>query len=279
MGDSAPGADGAAPKRVSPRWWRWGWPLVLLAMAAAVPLLVWFGWSAISSSSDGTEVSAPVDPLAPGFQAFVDPTPTLLLIHAEGDRLLGVSLLVLTDAGTEGAVLFMASETMTSDGLLSVRWAESGSAGVADAVAELLGVRPSESQVVDDGGWAAMVSAVAPVAFDSPDALVSSTGESRFESGALTLAAADVGPYLGWRNPDESPIAALFRQELFWEAWLEQVAVSSAPDVIPGETDRGVGRFGRALAMGRVRLEAVPGAVDASGGGGPGCACGCRVGE
>ncbi|MCQ3812421.1 MAG: hypothetical protein KTV68_17925, partial [Acidimicrobiia bacterium] len=66
MGDSAPSADVAAPKS---RWWRWGWPLALLAMAVAVPLLVWFGWSAISGSSDGTDVSAQVDPSAPGYEA------------------------------------------------------------------------------------------------------------------------------------------------------------------------------------------------------------------
>ena len=245
--------------------WRWGWPVTLLGMAAAVPLLVWLGWSAISGSSDGTDVSAPVDPSAPGYQAYVEPTPTLLLIHGDGESLDGVTLLALTDAGVEGAVLFLAPETLTPIGPLSVRWAESGSTGVVDAVAELLGVPVGESQVTDDRGWAALVSAVAPIALDNPDALVSPAGEPRFESGALTLAAADVGPYLGWRNPGESPVAALFRHELFWEAWLGQVALSSAPDVIPGETDRGVGRFGRALANGRVRLEAVPGLVDVSG--------------
>ena len=245
--------------------WRWGWPVMLLGMAAAVPLLVWLGWSAISGSSDGTDVSATVDPSAPGYQAYVEPTPTLLLIHGDGEGLDGVTLLALTDAEVEGAVLFLAPETLTPFGPLSVRWAESGSTGVVDAVAELLGVPVGESQVTDDRGWAALVSAVAPIALDNPDALVSPAGEPRFESGALTLAAADVGPYLGWRNPGESPVAALFRHELFWEAWLGQVALSSAPDVIPGETDRGVGRFGLALANGRVRLEAVPGLVDVSG--------------
>ncbi len=265
MGDSAPSADGAVLPVDHRRWWHWGWPLILLALAAAVPLLAWFGWSAISGSSDGTEVRAPVDPSAPGYRAFVEPTPTLLLVHAEGDRLHGVTLLALTDAGTEGAVLFIAPETMTPSGLLKERWTESGSAGIADSMAELLGIRPGESQVVGDAGWAAIAAAVAPIALDNPDSLVSPNGESRFESGALNLAAADVGPYLGWRNPGESPIAALFRQGLFWEAWLEQVASSSAPEVIPGETDRGVGLFGRALAMGRVWLKAVPGTVDASG--------------
>lgn len=247
------------------RWWRWGWPLALLGLTAAIPLLIWMGWSAISNSSDGTEVDTAVDPSAPGFQAFVDPTPTLLLIHGDGDGLDGVTFLALTDAEGEGVVLFAAPETVTSEGSLSAAWVESGRDGVAEAVAELMGIRPGESQVVDDHGWAALASAVAPIAFTSPDALVTSTGERRFEAGELSLAAGDVGLYLGWRNPGESPIAALFRHELFWETWLEQVSLSSAPSVIPGETDRGVGRFGRALAQGRVRLEALPGVADASG--------------
>ena len=264
MGDSGPSKGRAAPKPKLPRRWRWGWPLLLLGLAAAIPLLVWQGWLAISSSSDGTEVGAPVDPTAPGFLAFVDPTPTLLLIHANGDRLHGVTLLALTDPGVEGAVLFLAPETMTSDGLLSVHWAESATAGVSDAVAELLGIRTSERQVVDDAGWAALTSAVAPIAVESPDALVSAGGERRFEAGTLALAA-DVGPFLSWRNPGESPMAALFRHEQFWDAWLGQVAASSAPNVIPGEVDRGMGRFGRALAMGRLRLEVLPGVADASG--------------
>ncbi len=237
---------------------------MLLGLAVAIPLLVWLGWSAISGSSDGTDVSAPVDPLAPGYQAFVDPTPTLLLIHGDDDGLDGVSLLALTDAGAEGAVLFMAPETMTPDGRLGARWAESGRAGVVEAVTGLLGIRVGESQVVDDRGWAAMVAAVAPISFDNPDPLVSVTGERRFGSGALSLAADDVGPYLGWRNPGEAPVAALFRHELFWEAWLKQVAGSSGT-VIPGETDRGMGRFGRDLARGRVRLETAPGVVDENG--------------
>ncbi|WP_419925474.1 LytR C-terminal domain-containing protein [Candidatus Poriferisocius sp.] len=245
--------------------WRWGWPVMLLGLAAAVPLLVWLGWSAISGSSDGTDVGGPVDPSAPGYQAYVDPTPTLLLIHGDGDGLEGVTLLALTDPGVEGAVLFLAPETSTPAGPLSVRWDQAGSSGVADGVAELLGVRAGELQVADDGGWAALVSAVAPISFDNPDVLVSATGEARFESGALALAAADVGPYLGWRNPGESPVAALFRHELFWGVWLEKAALSASPDVFPGEDDRGVGRFGRALAKGRVRLEALPVIVDAGG--------------
>ncbi len=260
MGDSAPSAVSAAPKRESPRWWRWGWPLLLVVLAAAVPLLVWLGWSAISSSSDGTVVGAPVDPAEPGYEAFVDPTPTLLLIHANGDRLDGVTLLVLTDEGAEGAILIMASETTTSGGLLRDRWAESGSTGVADAVAELLGIRPSELQVLGDDGWAGLVSAVEPVSFISPVPLVGPDGEELFGTGVL-LGAADVGPYLAGRSPGESPLVGLSRHVSFWGAWLRQVAESTEANVIPGETDRGLGRFVRSLVAGEFLLATVGGRV------------------
>ena len=242
--------------------WRWGWPVVLLGLAAAVPLLVWFGWSAISGSSDGTDVSVPVDPTAPGFEAFVEPTPTLLLIHANGDRLHGVTLLVLTDPGVEGAVLIMAPETRISSGLLSDRWSESGSTGVADSVAELLGVRPGEAQVVDDVGWAVLVSAVEPVEFMSTVPLLGPEGETLIGSGGVSLAAADVGPYLAGRSPGESPLIGLSRHVSFWGGWLGEVEASTAPDVIPGETDRGMGRFGRALAGGEVLISTITGGVD-----------------
>ena len=244
--------------------WRWGWPLVLLGLAAAVPLLVWLGWSAISGSSDGTEVGGPVDPAAPGYEAFVDPTPTLLLIHANGDRLDGVTLLVLTDPGVEGAVVIMAPEARTSGGLISERWAQVGSMGVADSVAELLGIRPSESQVVGDDGWAALVTSVAPVTVLSPVPLVGPDGETLFGTGAL-LAAADVGPYLAGRSPGESPLVGLSRDVSFWDAWLRQVAESTESDVIPGETDRGMGRFVRSLAAGEFLIVSVGGRVTDSG--------------
>lgn len=265
MGDSPPDADSAAPRRKSPRWWRWGWPLLLLVLAAAVPLLVWQGWSAISSSSDGTVVGDPINPAAPGYEAFVDPTPTLLLIHANGDRLDGVTLLVLTDEGAEGAVLFIPPETMTSSGLLSDRWGESGSTGVADSMVELLGIRPGELQVVGDDGWAALVSAVAPIDLMSAVPLLGPDGETLYGAGLVTLADADVGPYLAGRSPGESPLDGLSRHLSFWTGWLVKVGESTAPDVIPGETDRGMGRFGRALADGERLLSTVVGQVDDKG--------------
>ena len=259
MGDFPPSADSTEPKEGPTRWWRWGWPLLLLGLAAAVPLLVWLGWTAISSSSDGTEVATPVDPAAPGYEAFVDPTPTLLLIHANGDRLHGLALLVLTDPGVEGAVLIVPSEALTSGGPLSDRWAVSGVTGVANSVAELLGVRPSETQVVGDDGWGALVASVEPIVIPRTLPLLGPEGESLYGAEGVSLAAAEAGPYLAGRSPGESPQVGLARHVAFWGAWLKQVAESGESDVIPGETDRGMGRFVRSLVEGRYVVSTVSG--------------------
>ncbi len=37
----------------------------------------------------------------------------------------------------------------------------------------------------------------------------------------------------------------------FWEAWITKVAEVGVADAVPGETDRGLGRFVRGLANGR----------------------------
>ncbi len=268
-------------------FWHLGWPLLLLAFGLAVPLLVWFGWIAISNSTDGTDVSQEIDRSAPGFQAFVEPTPTLLLVHSDDAALRGLALLVLTDVGVVGslsdeslldnslnstadsAVLLIPVEMLTDSGVLSKIWAESGTGGLVDAVTELLGARPQEVQVVDNAGWQALVAATAPVVLVSPDALVTASGEVVFSSGEVLLRAADVGSYLAWRNPQESPLAALFRVELFWQAWLAQVGealrVEGAGLVIPGERDRGMGRFVPAMAAGRATVFALPGVLGAEG--------------
>ncbi|MXW41784.1 MAG: LytR family transcriptional regulator [Acidimicrobiia bacterium] len=251
-------------------FWRVGWPLLLLALAIAVPLLVWVGWTAIFNSSDGTNVSQELDRSQPGFQAFVEPTPTLLLIHGDPERLHSLAFLALTDAGTEGAVLLIAPETITATGSLRTVWVQSGSDGVASAMVELLGTIPGEVQVVDDAGWAALVAATVPVRVHNPDPLIAANGEVAFSSGMTLLSSADVGLYLQWRNSQESPLAAMFRQATFWEAWLAQVSVALGSEpgdalVIPGEVDRGIGRFVPTLALGQSRVLALPGALDANG--------------
>ena len=67
----------------------------------------------------------------------------------------------------------------------------------------------------------------------------------RFPAGPIALQPAQVGPYLAALNPGENELNRLNRNQLFWQAWLKQIAASTAADVIPGETGSGIGLFVR----------------------------------
>ena len=99
-GDSAVDAEGGgddvepspAPlrrrRRPAPKahvFWRFVFPVLVIAAGVAVLLLWRAGTKSVLDSTDGREVEIVTDPGAPGYVAFVDPTPTLLVAHTDGE--------------------------------------------------------------------------------------------------------------------------------------------------------------------------------------------------
>ena len=113
-----------------------------------------------------------------------------------------------------------------------------------------------------DEQLAAFVAPAAPLTIDNPDRLVQVDSAGRtnvvFAAGSLTLQAADVAQYLSLRNPQESDLNRLARHQLVWQAWLAAVKASSNPNVVPGETGSGLGRYVRGLARGNVKMATLP---------------------
>jgi hypothetical protein len=72
------------------------------------------------------------------------------------------------------------------------------------------------------------------------------------------LTADQVGPYLSARRDGESDLARMFRQELFYEAWVAAVVASDDPAAVPGERDSGIGRFVNGLAAGPREVLTLP---------------------
>jgi hypothetical protein len=64
----------------------------------------------------------------------------------------------------------------------------------------------------------------------------------------VSLRAADVGPFLAARSPDEPELDRVSRQAAFWNAWLAKVQTGGR-DAVPGELDSGIGRFVRGVAQ------------------------------
>jgi hypothetical protein len=106
--------------------------------------------------------------------------------------------------------------------------------------------------VVDDARWAELVAPVAPLTIENPDNV------GAFPAGRLSLEADQVGPYLDARAEGESELARPFRQQLFFEAWAEAIAASTAAAPVPGEVESGIGRFMRGVANGPHQVATLP---------------------
>ena len=62
-------------------------------------------------SRAGKCVSTVTDPALPGFEAFLDPTPTLLVVHGSGGSLVSASVLALNSGDVGGSVLLVPPAT------------------------------------------------------------------------------------------------------------------------------------------------------------------------
>ena len=232
--------------------------LVVIALAASA--LAYVGIRTVRESRDGRAVSTITDPALPGFEALLAPTPTLAILHGEGDELVSAAVLALNSGDAGGSVIVVppATKTSATTSAFSIAFVtrEGQSGTLADAVAPLqavVGVGLAESVRIDDARWAELVAPVAPIRIENPDAVPG------FEAGSLELAAEEVGPYLAARREGESALAQAFRQQVFYEAWIDAVAASGdLAAAVPGEVDSGIGRFVRGLAAGQRTVTTLP---------------------
>jgi len=186
-----------------------------------------------------------------------------------------------------GSVVFIPVDTVTdalSDPTTTTRprtqprtttladaFAANGQGDLDQLTANVLGLSFDETVLLNNDALAQFITPAAPLRINNPDDLVEVDSKGRstvvFPAGQLTLAADDIPRYLSLRNPDETDAARLARHQLVWEAWLDAVKSSTNPNVVPGETTAGLGRYLRGLAKGNVRFATLPGSAgtDASG--------------
>src|SRR4051812_49099943 len=79
------------------RWWRFGFPALLVLLFAAVPVLIYAGIHVVLQSTHGRLIAANTDPSQPGWEVAVEPTPTGVLATVNDDgSLSSVAVLALT---------------------------------------------------------------------------------------------------------------------------------------------------------------------------------------
>jgi hypothetical protein len=248
------------PRRRS-RWWRIGYPLAIVALALAIPVLVVVGMRIILDSTDGQLVRRVTDPADPGYEAVVEPTPTALIVNVDAAGSLDSGAVLARTSDGVGGILTIPAGTLVPGGISEVPlryvYDTEGVEAYASAVGNLLGLTFGEVRVVGADEWESLVAPAAPITVNSPDPVIAADGTVQFPRGSLELTAAEVWPFLSGRDTGESDLARMVRVQAFWSGWLARIGTTGASGLgIP--TDSGIGLVLADLSDDQVRLETLP---------------------
>jgi hypothetical protein len=243
------------------RWWRYGFPVLLVVLFAAVPVLVYAGAQVVLKSNDGRLIPSTADPNQPGWQATVPPTPTMVLATVnDSGGLSSVALLALT-SDREGSVVLIPADTQTKvDGRplrLFDAYRLGGQAKLKQAVEAITGTGVDEIAMANSGNWQELVTPAGALTFDNPDDVIVD-GVKLFPQGRVTIPPDKVGAFIQSRNWAEDDTNRLLRQQSLWKAWFAKIAAAPGSSAVPGEVDSGIGRYLKALAHESVDYEVLP---------------------
>lgn len=237
--------------------------VAVAALAVSIPVLGFVGVQAILGSSDGEVVDPVLDPSEPGYRALIQPSPTMLLIH-ENDEGAMVGGAVLSLAGAEGGggsvVVYPPSLVgeIPDIGDLSIAVANdfNGDEAALAAAEWTLHVDIPEVVALSHDELAEFYAATGPLTIQNPDTVRLDDGTT-FPAGPLELQPDEIPRYTAHLGDEESQLNRLLRQQLVWEAWIDQIAASGATS-FPGEQDSGLARFLGGIVEGTHRVENLP---------------------
>ena len=280
LGAEAPTRRRRKRRRPAPKanwFWRFVFPLLLVGLAYAAFDLWREGTKAVLDSTDGTLVEVVSDPNAPGYEAFVTPTPTMIVLHTDdGDRLVGVTVLARTLLDNGGQAVLLSSD-FAANGLggftLGERYAAEGAEAVERDVGTLFGFGFLESLTMSTRDFAPLLALVEPLQFALLDDLVAvnedGTTEIWLDAGGKRLDGEVAAELYAFRNPDEADVNRNERQLDLWESWL--LAISQADDLdaaaLPFED--GLSAYLRAFAVGQRDIQLAPARPNSAGGAQP----------
>lgn len=268
--EEPPGPTRRRPAPKAHPFFRFVVPVVVLALGAAVLLLWREGTKAVLDSTDGTVVELVTDPDAPGYEVFVDPTPTLLVAHLDDGELVGVTVLAATLLDNGGQAVLIGAE-VASDGAdgptLAQRWRVAGMDALETDLGSLFGFGFVETDAIETPELAQLLSLSEPLPINVLDDLVAIAdggGATTFlRAGGRELSGDDAAEFYRWRNPGEFEANRTERQLDVWESWLLRVAAAADPLTVTLPDDVGLSPYLRAFAGGQAALQVLPAVPDA----------------
>ena len=208
--------------------WRWGFPLALVVVVVWSGALLVEGLRTVLNSEEGDTRIAVTDPEAPGFEAFVEQTWSLLALTEDDDgALVHAAVVSVADRQAGGGTVLLVPPDLEAYGCpgnpctLSGLHATAGEEGTRRAVGELLGSDVTAAVVLARGDWSVLVEPVSPLSIGP---------------GGATVAEGEVLDLLG--PAAEGTRSLLDGQEALWVTWLaalvdEGVTVADLDGVSP----------------------------------------------
>ena len=253
--------------------WRWGFPTVVAV------LVLWSGWllmdglGTILDSEEGRTREAVTDQSAPGFEAFVEQTWSMLVVTEDAaGELVQVAVIAATDrTGGGGTVLLVPSEASASGCAaqscrLVDRHREGGVETVRASVTELMGVGVTGTALLTPARWENLAGASPAVGVELPGDLVATAADGtsvvRFPAGTVAVAPAEVVDLLGFVD-EVGGVDRLARQREWWTGWMGQVGVGDPAANLPA-LDLDLVHLLVTVATGPVRVVTSPWAIDGS---------------
>ena len=261
------GPTGRRPAPKANPFFRFVFPVLILALGLAVFLLWREGTKAVLDSTDGTVVETVTDPTQPGYEVFVDPTPTLLLAHLDDGELVGLTVLAATLLDNGGQAVLIGAD-VASDGAegptFAQRWRTGGMNAVEADVGTMFGFGFVETDAIETPELAQLLSLSEPLPFNLLDPLVlvgeDGSATTFLRTGGQELTGDDAAELYRWRNPAEFEANRIERQLDLWESWLLAVAQAEDPLLVTLPHDFGLSPYIRAFASGRADLQIMPAA-------------------
>ncbi len=194
-----------------------------VALVALIPLLAYVGLQAVLGSTNGTLV-AQLTPADPGWRAPVDPSPVTSVVVTDEGRVSAVALITQPGAGADGGGILIVPANMVVDGFLI---SDRGVDDVALAVELAVQLHATQSLVIDSAQWQRALEGKT-YQIDNPDPVPGAGDEVLFPVGPVSIGADEVGAFVGRISEGDSPLSALARQQLWWEAVMADPPSGSA---------------------------------------------------
>lgn len=239
--------------------------LCLVGVVAAGTFVALAAQEAILDSRSGSVSEAILDPSAPGFRAFTEATPTVLVAHTSqtiSGELVGATILTPADASIGGTVITVQSTFLPDSSSPSLRdlFARGGLDAVASALGEAIGAGFTSTIALDGASWASLIGDDLPVTLTLRTDLVDTQGDVGqvvVLAGTREFEEDEIADIVTHQNSSEPSLGVALRHQEVWRAWISQTQDSTDRTALV-EFDAGFADVFAALENGEVSFRTIP---------------------